>query len=105
MATSVGILGQQACDLTAIFLKRNEDVHGTNMDGESVLLNLSTGRYYTLNSVGALIWDHCTGDRSIQDLLSLVCERFDVTWDQAKADLLELVTDLTQEGLIQRERR
>ncbi|MBX3237902.1 MAG: PqqD family protein [Nitrospiraceae bacterium] len=99
------ILGRQSCELATVFPKRNEDVHGTNMDGEAVLLNLSTGRYYTLNPVGALIWDHCAGDRSIQDLLSLVCARFEVTGEQATRDLIELISALTQEGLIQTERR
>jgi hypothetical protein len=47
--------------LDRIVLRPNPDVQGTNMDGETVILDLSTGRYYTLNRLGSVIWEYCTG--------------------------------------------
>ena len=38
------------------------------MEGETVLLDLSTGRYYTLNRLGSVIWEHCTGDKTISEI-------------------------------------
>ena len=35
---------------------RPQSDSGTTLDGETVLLNLETGRYYTLNRVGTAIW-------------------------------------------------
>lgn len=64
-------------DLAQLFPVRHEDVHGTVLDGECVLLNLSTGRYYTLNAVGAFVWEHCTGTRSLAHILSCIAEHFD----------------------------
>jgi hypothetical protein len=86
-------------------LRTNLDVQSTNMEGETVLLDLSTGRYYTLNRVGSVIWAHCTGDKTISDIQAVLCARFDVASERALDDLVTLVSQLTQEGLLQQERR
>jgi len=87
-------------------LRQNRDVQGTNMDGETILLDLSTGRYYTLNRVGSVIWEHCsTGHHTISDIQAVLCDRFDVAPERALEDLISLVNDLIQEGLLQQERR
>lgn len=79
---------------------RNPDVHWTVLDGEAVLLNLQNGVYYTLNRVGKTIWELFTGDQPLERILSALCERFDVTEDVAREDLIALVTRLRQEKLI-----
>ena len=86
-------------------LRSSPDVQGTNMDGEAVLLDFSTGRYYTLNRVGSVIWEHCTGHHTISDIQAVLCDRFDVAPERALEDLISLVNELIQEGLLQQERR
>lgn len=86
-------------------LRPNRDVQSTNMDGETVLLDLNSGRYYTLNRVGSAIWEHCTGDKTISDIQAVLCDRFDVAPERALDDLVTLVNELIQEGLLQQERR
>ena len=47
-------------DLTQLdrtLLRPSLDAQGTTMDGETVLLDLSSGRYYTLNRLGSVIWE------------------------------------------------
>lgn len=75
------------------------------LDGECVLLNLITGRYYTLNAVGAFVWERCTGSHSVAHILSCIPEYFDVTSVQAQSDGLDLIVQLRQEGLLHTERR
>lgn len=75
------------------------------MEGETVLLDLSTGRYYTLNRLGSVIWEHCTGHSSISDIHAVLCDRFEVTCEQALDDLVALVNQLVQEGLLEQERK
>jgi hypothetical protein len=91
--------------LSRTLLHPSPDVQGTNMDGETVLLDLSSGRYYTLNRVGSVIWEHCTGHHTISDIRAVLCDRFDVAPERALDDLVTLVNQLVQEGLLQHERR
>jgi Coenzyme PQQ synthesis protein D (PqqD) len=81
------------------------DVQATNMDGETVRLDFSTGRYYTLDRLGSLIWELCTGRQTISDIHAVLCARFDVAHKRALDDLVTLVNQLIQEGLLQQERR
>lgn len=84
--------------------KKSPDAHSTELDGETILLNLLTGRYYTLNRVGTAIWNLCDGTRSVADMLACICQRFDVHPDRAHDDLVAMVIQLDQEGLLQQER-
>jgi len=79
------------------------DVQGISMNDETVLLNLSTGRYYTLNRLGSVIWEHCTGRTTVKDIHAVLCDRFEVAPEQALDDLLALISQLVQEGLLQQE--
>ena len=98
--------GTSVC--TENFLNRviipHPDVHYTVLDGEAVLLNVQNGHYYTLNRVGTVAWELFTGDKTLKEVHQIICSRFDVSTDQAGADLVALVTHLDKEGLIQQER-
>ncbi len=105
MPATVHGWGERQVDLSNVFPKQDEQVHSSVLDGESVLLNLSSGRYYSLNVVGSTIWDLCGGERSLRQILSAICERFEVSVSQAQNDVLELIMHLEQEGLLHTERR
>ena len=83
----------------------NPNVQGTTLDGETVLLDLSSGRYYTLNRIGTAMWEHCTGKKSLQEIHSTLCTRFEASSERIADDLLALVTHLGHEGLLTLERR
>jgi len=91
--------------LDRTILRPIPDVQGTTMEGETVLLDLSTGRNYTLNRLGSIIWEHCTSHQTIRDIHKVLCYRFDVNPEQALDDLVALVYELMQEGLLQQEGR
>jgi hypothetical protein len=91
--------------LMATVPRPSASVQGTTLDGETVLLDLSTGRYYTLNRVGTAIWERCTGNRSLQEIHLALCARFDASSERIADDLLALVTHLSHEGLLTLERR
>lgn len=104
--TTLTSASERAVDRTMLetTLLRSPDVQGTSMEGETVLLDLSTGRYYTLNRLGSVIWEHCTGHSTIRDIYAVLCDRFDVAPERALDDLIALVNHLLQEQLLQQER-
>ena len=89
--------------LDRIILRHSDDAQGANMEGETVLLALSSGRYYTLNRVGSIIWEHCTGHNTVRDIHAKLCEGFEVAPERALDDLIALINELVQEGLLQQE--
>ncbi len=105
-ATPTPIASGHAVDRTILdrtILRPSPNVQGTSMEGETVLLDLSTGRYYTLNRLGSVIWEHCSGHSTISDIHAVLCDRFEVASERALDDLVALVNQLIQEGLLQQE--
>ncbi|MBC1224362.1 PqqD family peptide modification chaperone [Nostoc sp. UCD121] len=82
------------------FFKKSPQAEWTILEQEAVLLNLETGVYFTLNRVGKGIWELFTGEQSLESILLVICKQFEVAEDVARADLIALVTKLSQEGLI-----
>ncbi len=105
MPATVHVRSERQIELCNLFPKQDEQVHSTILDGESLLLNLSSGRYYTLNVVGSTIWDLCRGEQSLRQIHSAICDRFDVSAERVQDDGLDLIMHLEQEGLLHTERR
>ena len=86
-----------------VILRTGPNVQGASMQDETVLLDVSTGRYYTLNRLGSVIWEQCTLHNTVSEIHAVLCNRFDVEPDRALDDLIALVNDLIREGLLQQE--
>ena len=52
------------------------------------------GSVFTLNEVGAAVWDLLDGSRTIQALRDLIVERFDVDSAVAETDVREFIVKL-----------
>lgn len=69
-------------------------------DEESVLLDLSTRRYFTLNPTGVLIWERvCAGD-DIEGIVDAVTASFEIDPSSALPYIELFLSSLEKEGLI-----
>jgi len=82
--------------------KRREGVAAQVADGEAVLLDIESGEYFSLNSVGSRIWELCDGTRTAAEIISVICDEFDVAADVATADTHEILGELESERLVVR---
>ena len=67
---------------------------------EAIIINLSTGSYYSLNDTGTMFWELLDGERTIADCAQSIAAEYQVEAEMVEADLLELATDFANEGLI-----
>ena len=70
------------------------------IDGESVVLNLETGRYFGLNEVAAAVWGWLQRPCTLDDLVALLTTEFDVGAEVARTDLGALLARMGERGLI-----
>jgi len=56
---------------------------------------------YTLNEVGARIWELIDGDRSLEELRDAIVEEFEVSETEAQEDLAVLIEQLKEIRAIQ----
>ena len=83
-------------------LRRNEQVVTQAAADAFFLFDLSQGEYYSLNDVGQRVWQLCDGSRSVNDLVSVICQEFEAPTEAIETDLLELLADLMAAGLLEK---
>src|SRR5688572_25295611 len=77
------------------------DVAAEVIDGEAIIMNLSTGMYYSMDGVGALLWNWAGRGHTFAEMTQALQERFGVAPLRAEADLERLVEQMIREGLVQ----
>jgi hypothetical protein len=77
------------------------DVLIQELQGESVLLNLKSGRYFGLDEVGTRMWAAVTAAESLEAACDVLLGEYDVDADRLHADLRALVEKLVENGLVE----
>ena len=83
-------------------IKVNPNAILTVLDnGEGVLLNLDSKRYYTLNETGVFLWKHINGKKNIEEIAIALYEDYDVSKTEALNATIKIFTKLANHKLIQ----
>jgi len=78
-----------------------DDVRISKLQGESVILNLASERYYGLDDVGTRILSVLTTSDSIEAAYQTLLQEYDVEGQVLRQDLLEIVEKLVDQGIVQ----
>nr|UXE44901.1 hypothetical protein Hi04_10k_c3883_00010 [uncultured bacterium] len=86
--------------MTGIGLRAADSVHAREFDGELVILDMERGEYFALDEIGARYWAAIESDSSEEALLDEIVSEYDVTREQASADLRALRDELLERRLV-----
>lgn len=85
-------------------VRRSPRVLSTEQAGEVTLLDPRSGRYYTLNEVGSLVWRLLADGSSFSTIVDVVRREYVVAGngdaDPVEADIARLLDELRQAGLL-----
>lgn len=92
--------------------KKHPDIVSRKIADEVILVPIRRNvgdleSIYTLNEVGAFIWELIDGKRKVKDIRKMIVEEFDVDEKKAEKDLIEFISQLEEVkvvGLISKER-
>lgn len=73
------------------------------LDGETVLLDPDAGTYYGLNEVGTTVWralQVSDDPRPLEEVHAELLREYDVDVEELWTDLVALVDELAQRGLV-----
>ena len=79
---------------------RSDDALFQEVGGEAVLLDLASERYFGLDPVGTRIWTLLADDDRLQSICDTLCAEYDAEPVRIREDLLALVTQLAEAGLV-----
>jgi hypothetical protein len=85
---------------------RNHEVVSRQIEGELIIVPIRRGvgdlnSLYTLNPVGSILWDYMNEGHTLPEMVTRVCEEFEVTTSQALADIQAFLDSMLEEKLIQ----
>jgi hypothetical protein len=79
----------------------SQDQVSCDLSGESAILNLKAGVYYGLNEVGTRVWKLIQEPKRVSELRDVILEEYEVDPHRCAADIMALLQDLLENGLIE----
>jgi hypothetical protein len=79
------------------------EVHARRFDDEIVILHLGVGAYFSLDAVGATIWDQLASGKTTDETVAAVLSQYDVRELDARADVCRLAEELLAAGLLEQQ--
>lgn len=70
------------------------------VSGETVILDLKSEQYFSLDTVGTRVWQLLQASSHIEEIYQQLLEEYDVEPARLRTDLEDLLTALEKEGLI-----
>jgi len=72
----------------------------SELDGEAVILNISSGIYSGLNPVGTFIWAQLEQPITIATLRDAIVREYDISEELCSQDLFHFLNDLADNNLV-----
>lgn len=73
------------------------------INGEAMLLCLSTGLYFSLNATGAIVWQQIELHGDVEEIVATLATRHGVNEASVRDDVAELIGQLAKHGLVTRQ--
>ena len=81
-------------------IKVSQDVIFKEIDGESILLDLQSEKYFGLNEVGTRMWHLYTESSDTETILTQLLVEFDVDETTLRQDVIHWIAELVKAGLV-----
>ena len=77
-------------------LRRSPDALATQVDGDIMMLVLSTGMYHSLSGVAARIWEVLETPSTLDEISARIAEEYGVSLEQCRMDTQAFLADLSR---------
>jgi hypothetical protein len=84
----------------AVFRANTPHVVHEIIDGEAILVNMQTGRYYSASEIGAVVWGLIEAGAPVSAIVDRVAARYRGAREEIAAGIERFLAELEREGLI-----
>lgn len=81
-------------------LIRNESLLAAPIGSDTAMLDMDSGKYFVLQEVATFIWERLAQPATAEGLCAELRERYDVTAEQCRADVLAFLQKAHDKGLL-----
>lgn len=87
-------------DVDATVVVKPDAVSG-DLAGDTAILHLKSGTYFTLNATGTTVWKLIQQPTRVSEVHRSLLERYEIDPETCAADLQALIGDLLEHGLVE----
>lgn len=80
-------------------LKRKSGLMTANMNGDAVMMDISSGKYFNLGQTGGRIWELLEQPVSVETLVRTLVGEYDVSYERCLEETLLFLQKLVDKGL------
>lgn len=84
----------------------SNNVIAKEIEGELVIVPMIAdvgnldAEMFSLNSTGLAVWKQLDGKENLESVITALSEEFAATYDQIKDDVIEIIEELLEKGLV-----
>ncbi len=82
-------------------VRQADNLVSCDLDGETALMNATTGYYYGLDPVGSHIWSLIGEGRLVAEVCALLLEEYEVEPIECQRQVLAYLSELAQNNLVE----
>lgn len=86
-------------NLNSIIVK-NDSLISSKLDEGLVMMSLENNSYYGLDEIGKRVWEIIEDKISVQDLINILTNEYNVSNEECQKDIMELLKQLKKEDMI-----
>lgn len=79
---------------------RSDELVASEVDGETVMMSITKGKYYGLDAIGTRVWARIDAPRAVSAVCAALLEEFEVAAEQCRSDVLGFLNEMVEEDLI-----
>lgn len=83
-----------------IQLARGDQYIYNEVDGEVVMMNITTGLYISLNETAKQIWNMMEQPQQVSAIINVLALEYNVTPEQCEKDVLPFIEQLLERGIV-----
>ena len=95
-------LNLQESELTGLRVEVCKDLVCQELDGEMVILNMHSGLYYGIDTVGSRIWQMLEEKIQPAAMIGRLLEEYEIEAGECSRQVMEFLTELEKNNLILR---
>ncbi len=85
---------------TVVFYQRRDDLAAVSMGAETVMMDLDSGAYFSLNGSAGLLWEALATPQSVDNLSQHLLAHYQVDTVTSLRDVSAFLAQLADKGLI-----
>ena len=82
--------------------ERNNDIISSEMGGETVMMSIENGKYFSVNPVGSRIWELLHSPQTVAQLVDALLDGYEIDRATCEKEVVAFLTHMEAENVVKK---